>query len=172
MRGGSEELIRDYINDHVDRRYGIRKSEGAKNHALDLLSAFKGVTEEHDDDLKIYDWTIHASWHKFEVKESFAIIFYFAVDGSTNVSKENYIGSINVFRGSTPDTCANCKNHENIVQEGFVHLGRFVARDLDTFEPEAVHRYLKDKKMSYKVVAVSIFIYFLYLPFSDDEKPP
>ncbi|EKM78930.1 hypothetical protein AGABI1DRAFT_114468 [Agaricus bisporus var. burnettii JB137-S8] len=153
VKGGTPDLVRDYINDHIDRRYGIKKSEGGKNPALDLLSDFKGVTHDHNEDLKMFDWTIQASWKKFELDDSFAIIFYFAADGSTNVTKENYIGSINIFRGTTPTNCANCRTQDNLVQEGFVHLDRFIARDLDTFDPQAVHRYLKEKKLSYKVVA-------------------
>lgn len=160
IRGASPDLVRDYINDHIDKRYGMKKS--GKNHALDLLSDFKGITAEHDKELKMFDYAIHASWKKFELNDSFAIIFYFAVDGNTNVKKENYIGSINVFRGTTPDGCANCRTQNDLVQEAYVGLSRFIARDIGTFDPQAVQHYLKEKKLSYKIVLVSDDIPKLY----------
>ncbi|KXN83343.1 Polyphenol oxidase 2 [Leucoagaricus sp. SymC.cos] len=156
--GGSKELIRDAIENLVDERYGARRPRGATDSALNLLSNFKGVTDDHDDELKMYDWTIHATFRKFELDDSFALLFYFGADGGNIYQSQNYVGTINTFRGSTPETCTNCQNNENCVQEGFVHLNHYIARDKGSFEPEAVKEYLKEKKLSYKL-------------FTDEEKP-
>ncbi|KAF5359836.1 hypothetical protein D9756_003579 [Leucocoprinus leucothites] len=156
--GGSKDLIRDAINNLVDKRYGTRRARGATNSALDLLSNFKGVTDDHDEDLKMWDWSVHVTFKKFELDDSFALLFYYAVDGGSFEQRESYVGSVNTFRGTTPETCANCKDNENLVQEGFVHLNHYVARDVGSFEPDAVHQYLKEKKLSYQL-------------FTDEGKP-
>jgi len=156
--GADPDLIRDAINDLVDRRYGTKKSKGASNAALDLLSAFQGVTEEHSDELKMYDWAIHVSFKKFELDESFSLIFYFADDNGDYNKKDSYVGSIDAFRGSTPETCENCNDNQDLVQEGFVHLNRVLARTIQSFDPDQVVKFLKEKKLSYKL-------------FTDESKP-
>lgn len=166
--GGSKDLIRDAINDLVDRRYGNRPSSGARNAALDLLSDFKGVTKEHDEDLKMYDWTIHVTFKKFELQDSFSLLFYFASDDGNYDKEESFIGSVNAFRGSTPETCANCKDNENLVQEAFVHLNHYLGRDLQSFDPKDVHDFLQEKKLSYKLFSVRVP--FGYPLDSVDEK--
>jgi len=158
LGGADEDLIREAINDLVDRRYGTKKSTGASNAALDLLSSFQGVTEEHSEDLKIYDWSIHVSFKKFELAESFTLIFYFGDGDGDYYKKENYIGCVDAFRGSNPENCENCKENEDLVQEGFVHLNRTLARTLKSFEPDQVLDFLKEKKISCKL-------------FTDETKP-
>jgi len=156
--GADPNLIQAAIHDLVDRRYGTKKSKGASNAALDLLSAFQGVTEEHADELKMYDWSIHASYKTFELDESFSLVFYFADDNGDYNKKESYIGTIAAFRGSTPETCVNCKENEDLVEEGFVHLNRVLARTIQSFDPDQVVKFLKEKKLSYKL-------------FTDESRP-
>ncbi|XP_006459626.1 tyrosinase [Agaricus bisporus var. bisporus H97] len=149
--GGTKELIRDAIDDLIDERYGSKPSSGARNTAFDLLADFKGITKEHKEDLKMYDWTIHVAFKKFELKESFSLLFYFASDGGDYDQENCFVGSINAFRGTTPETCANCQDNENLIQEGFIHLNHYLARDLESFEPQDVHKFLKEKGLSYKL---------------------
>lgn len=164
--GGSKELIREAIHDLVDRRYGHQKPRGATNAALNLLSSFHGVTEDHDEPLEMYNWSIHVTFKKFELNESFSLLFYFASDGGNYDQKESYVGSVNAFRGSTTDTCANCKNNEDLVEEGFVHLNSYIARDIESFDPEKVRDYLKNKQLSYKLFTVRNFSLPLFFELS------
>lgn len=159
MVGGSKELIRDAIDDLVDRRYGIKPPTGAPNAALNLLADFKGVTKEHKEDLKMYDWTIHVTFKKFELDDSFQLLFYFAGEGGSHEEENNFVGLVNAFRGTTPETCSNCQDNQDLIQEGFIHLNRYLGRDLKSFEPQEVHDFLKERKLSYRRYGVSIFIY-------------
>jgi tyrosinase len=165
--GGSKELIREAIDNLVDRRYGSRRPPSATDSALNLLSNFKGVTDDHDQQLKMWDWTIHVTFKKFELNESFALLFYFAADGGSFDQKESYVGTVNTFRGSSPETCANCKENENLVQEGFIHLNHYIARDLNLFDPDDVRRYLQVKKLSYQLFTVWHFPFSPFVVFTD-----
>ncbi|KAF9447414.1 tyrosinase [Macrolepiota fuliginosa MF-IS2] len=149
--GGDKKLIRDAIHDLIDRRYGHAKPKAASNAALNLLSSFHGVTEDHDKELQMYDWSIHVTFKKFELKDSFSLLFYFAINDGNYDKKDSYVGSINAFRGTTPENCANCKANENLVQEGFIHLNSYIAARTGSFEPKDVHEYLKKNKLSYKI---------------------
>jgi tyrosinase len=160
--GGTKELIRDAIDDLVDRRYGSKAPSGARNAALDLLANFKGVTKEHKEHLKMYDWTIHVTFKKFELKDSFSLLFYFASEGGSHDQENSFVGSINAFRGSTPETCANCQENQNLIQEGFIHLNHYLAHGLKSFEPQEVHNFLKERKLSYKRYGVSIHFLNLF----------
>lgn len=110
----------------------------------------------------MYDWTIHASFKKFEWKCSFAIAFYFAVDGGSPDKSESYLGSINSFHHKTIEGCPNCKDNRDLVQEGFVHLNYNLALGVESFDPKAVRDYLNSKRLTYQFMSVSIIFVALF----------
>lgn len=154
VRGADEELISEYIRARVSLLYGFKKPERSSNPALDLLASFESATSEHEDQIDIYDWTIHVTFKHYELKDSFSIVFYFAEDGGTYNSRKHYIGTVDAFRGTTADTCDNCAANSDLVTEAYIHLDPIIARDLGTFDPDQVHDYLAKKKLSYKVLTV------------------
>ncbi len=161
--GGDESLIRDAIQDLIDRRYGVKKTKGATNAALDLLSSFQGVTEKHSEDLKMYNWSIHATFKKFDWIERCSLLFSVADYDGDYDKKESFVGCIDAFRGTTPETCDNCKDNEDLVQAGFVHLNRTLAEKLGSFDRADVLDFLKNQKLSCKLYTVRrIFPLTLY----------
>lgn len=110
----------------------------------------------------MFDWSIHATFKKFELKESFSLIFYFADNNGDSSKKESYVGCINAFRGTTPETCTNCKKNETLIQEGFIHLNRILATALQSFDPADVLEFLNKKKLSYKLFTVRRPLIFVF----------
>ncbi|KAJ3565570.1 hypothetical protein NP233_g7549 [Leucocoprinus birnbaumii] len=156
--GGSKDLVKAAINDLVDTRYGTSRTRGVAGPAFNLLANFKGVTDDHEDHLQMWDWSIHVTFKKFELNDSFALLFYFAANGGTFEQKESFVGSINTFRGTTAETCVNCRENQDLVQEGFIHLNDLIARDGGSFEPDSVRQYLQEKQLSYQI-------------YTDEQKP-
>jgi tyrosinase len=162
VKGKSKEVRRRYINDLVRERYGFVTNQ-TDNPALDLLSHFQTAPSDHDSHVALYDWVIHATFSYYELDDSFSIVFYF--DEGKGMARNNIIGSVDAFRGTTAKTCANCASNQEHVAEGFVHLNYYIGRDLGKkaktrdqavaiYEPDSVRKYLTEKKISCKVVTV------------------
>lgn len=104
------------------------------------------MASDHQDNIPLFGWTVR-------VNESFSIVFYF--DDGVGFSLEYFIGSVDAFRGTTPETCANCASNNDLIAEGSVHLNYFIGRDISIFDLPKVFEYLKEKKLSLGVAPVS-----------------
>ena len=75
--------------------------------------------------LQRLDWFIRVRVKKFQLKQSFTILFFL---GPVPESVENWrtsphlIGSHSEFVNSDPEHCANCKDNANSITEGFIDL--------------------------------------------------
>ncbi|KXN81457.1 Polyphenol oxidase 2, partial [Leucoagaricus sp. SymC.cos] len=69
--GGSKEHIRDATDDFVDKHYGSRRLPGLAQAVTN--SGFTSQVYE----LEMLDWLIHVTFRKFELNDSFTILFYF-----------------------------------------------------------------------------------------------
>lgn len=152
LGGKSKEEKRREISNRVRTRYGFRTTE-VNNEALSLMSSFQRVASDHQDNLPLFDWTIHVTFRQYEFNDSFSIVFYFGDDDG--FSLEDIIGTVDAFRGTTSETCANCASNNDLIAEGFVHLNYYIGRDVGTFSPTEVVQYLGEKKLNCKVASVS-----------------
>jgi hypothetical protein len=156
---------------HIKELYGYPLSLDEKNQAVITFAEFFGNRNQTSREFEMYSWGIHACFKKYEAKDSFVLVFYFA-DGAHWDDDGYYIGSINAFHGLTPAFCSNCKTNEDIYQEGYVPLTYLLARSIewdtthnpsitkrtekDFSEPEKVLKYLKDRKLTCRLDGVSI----------------
>lgn len=100
------------------------------------MSAFQRVASDHQDNIPLFDCTVRVTFRHYEFNESFSIVLYF--DDGVGFSLENIIGSVDAFRGTTPEICANCASNNDLIAEGFVHLNYFIGRDISSFDPPKV----------------------------------
>ncbi|XP_006459713.1 hypothetical protein AGABI2DRAFT_239416 [Agaricus bisporus var. bisporus H97] len=161
VRGKSKEEKSVYINDWVHKHYGFVTTQ-TENPALRLLSSFQRAKSDHETQYALYDWVIHATFRYYELNNSFSIIFYF--DEGEGCTLESIIGTVDAFRGTTSENCANCARSQDLIAEGFVHLNYYIGCDIGQhadheddavplYEPTRVKEYLKKRKIGCKVVS-------------------
>ncbi len=71
-------------------------------------------------------------------------------------SCSTFVGAHYAFVNSNPDQCGNCREQEELVVEGFVHLNEAIAKHsgLSSYEPSVVVPYLKNN-LHWRVQSVS-----------------
>lgn len=111
-----------------------------------------------------WDWSVRVRERKFELGRSFTVLIFLGSvpenPGEWNTSK-HLVGKNHVFANSASGSCQNCRQQNDIIHEGFVHLNRGLARlapqIASPYKPEVVIPYLKEN-LQWRVVDVSIHV--------------
>ena len=99
--------------------------------------------------LQRLDWFIRVRVKKFQLGQSFTILFFLGSvpdDVAQWRTSPHLIGSHSEFVNSDPEHCANCKENINIITEGFIDLDDSLERlghGNDT--EEAIEKYIQDE---------------------------
>ncbi|KAF8263972.1 tyrosinase [Lactarius quietus] len=96
----------------------------------------------------IQDWTVRIHFKKYELRQSFAVLIFLGevpADASQWRSCPSFVGAHVAFVNSSAEQCSNCREQEDLVAEGFVHLNKALASvpGLSSFEPSVVTPYLR-----------------------------
>jgi len=121
-------------------------------------------------DRGLWDWTARIEFKKYELGSSFSVLLFLGPVPENPLEwrlSSNYVGANHAFVNSATGHCANCRNQEDIVQEGFVHLNNAIAQHsgLGSLEPDAVEPYLIDS-LHWRVQKVFFFFFFFFFFFS------
>lgn len=106
-------------------------------------------------DLGLYEWTARIEFKNYELGCSFSVRIFIGDPpedpAEWPVSRE-FVGAHHAFVNTAADQCSNCRNHRDLVEEGFVHLNWAIAArsGLGSFDPEVVEPYLT-KELHWKV---------------------
>ncbi|KAF8805055.1 tyrosinase [Phlegmacium glaucopus] len=95
----------------------------------------------------LWDWTARIEFKKYELGSSFSVLFFLGTVPENPYEwriSPNYVGATHAFVNSAAAQCGNCRNQQDVVQEGFVHLNHAIAQysRLGTFEPDVIEPYL------------------------------
>lgn len=95
----------------------------------------------------LYEWTARIESKQFELSSSYSVLIFLGTvpdDPKEWLVSPNFIGSSWAFVNSSAQECANCRDNDDLVIEGFVHLNAAIVRfsGLDSLEPDAVLPYL------------------------------
>ena len=117
-----------------------------------------GVPPAHGSSNVIYDWAARIHAKKFELGQGYAILIFLGDVPGDEVHWRTYpsfVGAHCAFVNTATDQCANCREQEELVVEGFVHLNEAIAKhsDLSSYEPSVVAPYLKNN-LHWRVQAV------------------
>ena len=88
-------------------------------------------------------------------------------DASQWRTSPSFVGAHVAFVNGSADQCANCREQEDLVAEGFVHLNNAIAKvsGLPSFEPDVVTPYLKEN-LHWRVQAVCSFCVLFFFTHS------
>ena len=97
----------------------------------------------------IYDWAARIHSKKFELGHGYSILIFL---GEVPNDEEHwrtcpsFVGAHFAFVNSSTEQCANCREQEELVIEGFVHLNEAIAKHsgLSSYEPSVIAPYLKN----------------------------
>ena len=98
-------------------------------------------------DRGMWDWTARVEFKKYELGISFSVLIFLG-QVSENPREwrisPNYVGGHHAFVNSAANSCANCRNQQELVVEGFVHLNHAIVKHsgLGSLEPNVVGPYL------------------------------
>lgn len=70
-------------------------------------------------------WSVHFTLTPFTIDKSFSLVVFRGTvpkDPLTWLTSPELIGSYDVFISYQPDECENCREHQDVPIEGFVHL--------------------------------------------------
>ena len=106
----------------------------------------------------IYDWSARIHAQKFELGHGYAILIFLGDvpdDEEQWRTCSSFVGAHCAFVNSHTDQCANCREQEELVVEGFVHLNEGIAKhsSLSSYEPSVVTPYLT-KNLHWRVQSV------------------
>lgn len=108
-----------------------------------------GAPPTHGSPNAIYDWAARIHAKKFELGHGYAVLIFL---GEVPDDEEHwrtcpsFVGVHCAFVNGHTDQCANCREQEELVAEGFVHLNEGIAKHsgLSSYEPSVVTPYLKN----------------------------
>jgi tyrosinase len=105
-----------------------------------------------------FDWTARIEFKKYELGTSFSVLLFLGVvpeDPKQWAVSPNFVGALHAFVNSKAGQCANCRNQNHLVQEGFVHLNQAIVQHsgLDSLNPHVVEPYLR-KELHWRVQKV------------------
>ena len=108
-----------------------------------------GAPPTHGAPSVIYDWAARIHAKKFELGHGYAVLIFLGeVPGEEEHWRTcpSFVGAHCAFVNSHTDQCANCREQEELVAEGFVHLNEAIAKysGLSSYEPSVVTPYLKN----------------------------
>ncbi len=123
-----------------------------------------GAPAAHGAPNVIYDWAARIHAKKFELSHSYAVLIFLGeVPGDEEhwQTCPSFVGVHCAFVNSATDECANCREQEELVVEGFVHLNEAIAKhsDLSSYEPSVVTPYLKNN-LHWRVQSVRSYFYY------------
>ncbi|KAF8529966.1 hypothetical protein JB92DRAFT_3081218 [Gautieria morchelliformis] len=122
-------------SDDVSR--GISKLHEGSPHSS-LLSGESSQTSN-----SITEWTARVCSKQFEVGGSFSVLIFIGhvpENPSEWHESPSFAGSFDALANNTPEECANCRDHADMVISGYVHLNAHIFRQYDqaTLHPEYV----------------------------------
>ncbi|KAF7290719.1 Di-copper centre-containing protein [Mycena indigotica] len=137
---GNPQQVKIHIRQHIEKLYG----------SLGGFEIPQPVAANHGP--AVADWTVRVQIKQAEVGQSFAVFLFLgpvppAVDAADWLFDETCVGTYDVFVNSLSERCANCREQEDLVVEGFVHLtGEIIqhAPTLASLRPQVVVPYLTD----------------------------
>ncbi|KAF8202684.1 tyrosinase [Mycena galopus ATCC 62051] len=96
----------------------------------------------------VLEWTARIQVKKYEVGGSFLVLLFLGsvpTDPKHWRTSPNFVGAHHVFANSVPDRCTNCRTHQDVETEGFVHLNEGIVEHsrLGSLEPDVVVPYLQ-----------------------------
>ena len=101
------------------------------------------------DNPSFWEWTARVEFKKYELGTSFSVLIF--LDQVPENPQEwhispNYVGGHHAFVNSVANRCGNCRNQQDLVVEGFVHLNHGIAKHsgLGSLAPNFVEPYLKN----------------------------
>lgn len=108
----------------------------------------------------VHDWTARIRFKKYELGRSFSVLIFLGQvpdDPSQWRASPSFVGVHAAFVNSAAGQCANCRDQEDVVVEGFVHLDTAIAKQSgdSSYEPGVVIPYLKDN-LRWRVQTVRI----------------
>ena len=95
----------------------------------------------------MWDWTARIEFKKYELGMSFSVLIFLG-EVPENPQEwrisTNYVGGSHAFVNSAASSCANCRNQQELVVEGFVHLNHAIVKlsGLGSLEPNVIKPYL------------------------------
>lgn len=106
----------------------------------------------------LYDWTARVEFKKYELATSFSVLVFLGTvpeDPNDWLVSPNFVGAHHAFVNSKASACANCRSQSDIIEEGFVHLNRAIAKHsgLESLNPDTVVPYLT-KELHWRVLKV------------------
>lgn len=105
-------------------------------------------------------WSVHISIKPFTVDRSYSIVVFLEKvpkDPLTWLDSPDLVGSYDVFVAYQPEECENCRSHENVPIEGFVHITQTVQDRLANMSNDQVVRYLEDN-LYLGLIKVRLFV--------------
>jgi tyrosinase len=148
---------------HASGGQGGGVTRGARQAAFAVETAVQSVQEISDgppptDDnpealsaLQRLDWFIRVRVKKFQLKQSFTILFFLGPvpeDVAEWRTSEYLVGSHGEFVNSNPESCANCKENGDAITEGFIGLddrleemghGKKTEEQIENYITENIH---------------------------------
>jgi len=103
-----------------------------------------------------WEWTARIEFKKYELGTSFSVLIFLGPvpDNPRELrTSPNYVGGHHAFVNSAANSCTNCRNRRDLVQEGFVHLNHGILKHLGhtaSLEPDDIVPYLT-KNLEWRV---------------------
>lgn len=104
--------LRDHVRKQVDTLYGAPAQ-----------AIFKDIFVGNKTSMT--SWSVHISIKPFTIDRSYSIVVFLdsvPKDPLQWLGSPELIGSYDVFIAYQPDECENCRAHQDVPIEGFVHL--------------------------------------------------
>lgn len=113
----------------------------------------------------LIDWAVRVHMKKNEMGSSFSVLIFIGdvpEDPAEWTTIPSYVGSHAAFVKSVAERCENCRNQQDVVIEGFIHLDGAIATrsGLGSFDPSVVEPYLK-RSLHWRVQKVRLWNIFL-----------
>ena len=111
-----------------------------------------------------WEWTARIEFKKYELGTSFSVLIFLGSvpDNPRELrTSPNYVGGHHAFVNSAANSCTNCRNQRDLVQEGFVHLNHGIIKHLGhttSLEPNVIVPYLT-KNLEWRVQKVCVFLF-------------
>lgn len=120
--------VKDDLRQHLIRIIDDLYGEHNRRTFDFLYNPNAPITDSHDA------WSVRIRIKPFEIDRSYAVaVFLDSVppDASEWVTSPNLVGSFDVFINYSPAECENCRDHQEVRIEGFVHLTAALKRGLN-----------------------------------------
>ncbi|KAF8500854.1 photo-regulated tyrosinase [Russula emetica] len=164
---GNKQAVATAISNYINRQYGGGRilspgghpgvslfaqppaAEGAQAVATPIVSPSRDAPPTHGAPNVIYDWAARIHAKKFELGHGYAVLIFLGeVPGDEEQWRTcpSFVGVHCAFVNSHTDQCSNCREQEELVVEGFVHLNEAIAKhsDFSSYEPSVIAPYLKN----------------------------